>query len=105
MKGMDPERLQIVEAIIGRLMRTYDACDLGRHDILILAEKARWVADTDELVEKSQRLSRLCEGFLREIQGLYELKKLMGESKDEIKIIEIERVDSSWNSPNNAKED
>jgi len=104
MTGMETERIQIVEAIIGRLVRTYDACDRGRHDILILAEKARWVADTDELVEKSQRLTRLCESFLREIQGLYELKKLMGEGRQEVKI-RIEQVDSPWDKSNNAKED
>jgi hypothetical protein len=104
MMGMETERIEIVEVIIDRLMKTYDACDRGRHNMLTLSEKARWVTDTDELVEKSQRLSRLCEGFMREIQGLYELKKLMGEEKKEIKI-EIEYVDSSWNRPNNAKED
>jgi len=105
MTGMETERIQIVEAIIGRLMRTYDACDNGRHSMLTLAEKARWDDSTDDLVEKSQRLSRFCEGFLRELQGLYELKKLMSEGKDEIKIIEIERVDSSWNRPNKAEEE
>jgi len=101
---MDTERIQIVDGIIARLVRTYDACDRGRHDILILAEKARWVADTDELVEKAQKLSRLCETFMREIQGLYELKRLMGEGKEEVKI-RIEHVDSPWDKSNNAKED
>jgi len=104
MTGMETERIQIVEAIIDRLMRTYDACDSGRHSMLTLAEKTRWDDSTDELVEKSQRLSRLCEGFLREIQGLYELKKLMGEEKNEVKI-RIEQVDSPWNKADNAKED
>jgi len=100
---METERIQLVEAIIGRLMRTYDACDNGRHSMLTLAKNARWDDSTDELVEKSQRLSRLCEGFLREIQGLYELKKLMGEGRGEIKI-QIEHVDSPWNRADNAKE-
>jgi hypothetical protein len=101
---MEAERIQIIEGIIGRLVRTYDACDRGRHDVLILAEKARWVADTDELVEKAQRLSRLCETFMREIQGLYELKRLMGEENKEVKI-RIEHVDTPWNKADNAKED
>jgi len=104
MTAMETERIQIIEAIIGRLVRTYDACDRGRHDMVILAEKARWVADTDELVEKAQRLTRLCESFMREIQGLHELKKLMGEEKKEVNI-RIEHVDSPWNKTDNAKED
>jgi hypothetical protein len=41
---------------------------------------------------------------MREIQGLHELKKLMGEEKKEVNI-RIEHVESPWNKADNAKED
>jgi hypothetical protein len=95
MMGTENEWVEIINGIIGRLVRTYDVCDQGRHNMLTTAEKSRWDKDADDLVEKSQRLSRLCEGFMREIQGLYEIKRLMDVEKKEVKI-RIEQVDSHW---------
>jgi hypothetical protein len=103
MTGMETEWVRIIDAIIGRLVETYDICDQGRHGMLTTGGKSRWDDEADELIEKSQRLSRLCEGFMREMQGLYELRKLMGEEKKEVKI-RIEQVDSPWNKADNGKE-
>jgi len=94
---MEKELTKAIDTILKRLLEEYQFSDRGRYKSLIYCNNADWNGKItiDESIDRAHRLSRLCEGLIREIQAIYELKKAIGAEDNELKVT-IEHVESPW---------
>jgi len=97
---MEKELTKAIDTILERLSKEYEISDEGRYKMLVFCKYADWRgrAIIDESIDRAHRLSRLCEGLIREIQAIYELKKQMGAEDNELKVT-IEHVESPYVAP------